>query len=228
MSIPIKIALIDDESLFLEGLTALLSNLKEISVVLTAEDGSEFLMQLSNTSAENFPEVVLVDIQMKPINGFELVEKLKEEYPDLKIIILSSHYKNTMFGHMIKMGVSAFIPKHSSREELFRVIDSVYKTGVFFTPKDHQMLVDYVRNKSKKPGLGPVDSLSDREIEVIKLICSEFTNQEIADKLFISKRTVESHRQRILEKIGAKNTVGLVVYAIANEIYIPAQHFGSV
>ncbi|MGS2763403.1 response regulator [Sinomicrobium sp. M5D2P9] len=228
MNTPIKIALVDDESLFLEGLNLLLSGLKEISIVMTADEGGKFLTELSEISPENFPEIALIDIQMKPMNGFDLVKILKQKYPDLKIIVLSSHYRNTMFGHMIKLGVSAFIPKSSDRDQLLEAIIAVHRTGVFFSQKDHRMLVDYVKSKSKKPGFGPVDNLSDREIEVIILICSEYTNREVADKLFISKRTVESHRQRILEKIGAKNTVGLVVYAIAHEIYIPPQHFGSV
>ncbi len=224
----IKIALVDDESLFLEGLAGLLSGPEEITVVITTTDGNDLLRTLSRTSEENFPDIILADIQMPAMNGFEMVEQLKQLYPDLKIIILSSHYRHTVFGHMIKLGVSAFLPKNSDRDELLTAIHSVHKTGVFFSQRDHKMLMEYVKNKPRKSKLIPEEDLSEREIEVVKLICTELTNQEIADKLYISKRTVESHRQRILEKIGARNTVGLVVYAIAHEIYMPPQHFGSV
>ena len=129
---------------------------------------------------------------------------------------------------MIKLGVSAFLPKNVNKELLIEAIVSVYETGVFFTQQDHQLLLSYVQGKSKKPDFNVNENLTDREIEVLKLICLEYTNNEIADQLFLSKRTVESHRQRILEKIGAKNTVGLVIYAIVHDIYTPPKHFYSV
>lgn len=224
MSDIIKIALVDDESLFLEGLCLLFSNQKNIKIMITASGGVELLNSLSNSSLENFPDIALVDIQMKPMNGFELVEILKEKYPDLKIIVLSSHYKKNFLGHMIKIGVSAFIPKNTNKKLLISAIESVHKSGVYFTQENQQMLMSYMEGKPKKPIFGAINELSERETEVLKLICQEQTNQEIAEKLFISKRTVESHRQRIFDKIGAKNTVGLVVYAIANEIHpLPQQ-----
>lgn len=219
----IRIALIDDEALILEGLAQLFATHQKISVIIKSGGGLQFLEELKNSKAENFPDIALIDIQMKPMNGFELVEKLKEYYPELKIIILSTHYKNNIFGHMIKLGVSAFLPKTSNTEQLSEAIQSVFDTGVYFSQNDHQMLIKFMKDKPK-PRFSHQSQLSSREIEVVKLICLENTNQEIADKLFLSKRTVESHRQRILEKIGAKNTVGLVLYAIANEIYrLPPQ-----
>ena len=215
----IKIALVDDEALFVEGLCLLFSNQKNIKIVSTANSGMDLLAYLSNSSLENFPSIVLVDIQMKPMNGFELVEIVKEKYPDLRIIILSSHYKKNIIGHMIKLGVSAFIPKNTNKKLLIETIESVFQHGVYFTQQDQQMLMSYMSEKPKKPTLSTVEELSSREIEVLKLICQEQTNQEAANKLFLSKRTIESHRQRILDKVGAKNTVGLVVYAIANKIH---------
>ena len=228
MKNPIKIALIDDECLFTEGLVLLFSTVELISVVLNATSGKQFLDELLCIPKIDFPEIALVDLKMKPIDGFELVEILKKKYPQLKVIILSSHYKSNVFGHMIKLGVSAFLPKNVNKELLVEAIVSVQETGVFFTQQDHQLLLSYVQGKTKKPDFNVNENLTDREIEVLKLICLEYTNNEIADQLFLSKRTVESHRQRILEKIGAKNTVGLVVYAIAHDIYTPPKHFYSV
>ncbi|WP_281990574.1 response regulator transcription factor [Aquimarina aggregata] len=224
----VKISIVDDEALFVEGLSLLFSNEKNIKVVFTSIDGKEFLDELAITSKDNFPNIVLVDIQMKPMNGFELVELLKDKYPDLKIIILSSHYKKNVIGHMIKLGISAFIPKNSTKKTLVKTIESVSLHGVYFTRKDQQMLLSYMNDKPKKPALSAIEELSDREIEVLKLICQEQTNQEVANKLFLSKRTIESHRQRILDKIGAKNTVGLVIYAIANEIHPLPKYLYSV
>ncbi len=228
MNNQIKIAIIDDECLFTEGLALLFLGIKAISVVSSATSGLQFLDELLNIPQINFPEIALIDLKMEPMDGFELVEILKKKYPELKIIILSCHYKNNVFGHMIKLGVSAFLPKNANRELLIEAIIAVHNTGIFFTHQDHQMLMSYVQNKSKKPDFSFEENLTEREIEVLKLICLEYTNNEIADQLFLSKRTVESHRQRILEKIGAKNTVGLVIYAIAHEIYTPPKHFYSV
>ncbi|MDM1556820.1 response regulator transcription factor [Chryseobacterium indologenes] len=220
MSSQIKIALIDDEQLILEGVKLLLSNEKNISVCLTADNGPDFIEYLGKLSEKEFPDIALVDIQMKPMNGFELVEILKEKYPDLKIIILSSHYKTSVLGYMVKLGVSAFLPKNSDKKTFIDAITMVDKNGVFFTAEDHQMLFTYMNSSAKKNSLFETeDELSEREKDVVKLICQEFTNNEIGEKLFISPRTVESHRQRILEKIGAKNTVGIVIYAIVNNIY---------
>jgi len=220
MNSQIKIALIDDEQLILEGVKMLLSSEKNISVSSMSNNGPEFIEKLQTLSPEEFPNLALVDVQMQPMNGFELVEILKEKYPDLKIIILSSHYKTSILGYMVKLGVSAFLPKNSDRKTFIEAITMVNKNGVFFTQEDHQMLFSYMNSSSKKKSLFEMeDELSEREKEVVKLICQEFTNNEIAEKLFISPRTVESHRQRVLEKIGAKNTVGIVIYAIINNIY---------
>lgn len=220
MSSQIKLALIDDEQLILEGVKMLLSNEKNISVTLTADNGPDFIEDLGKLSKNEFPDIALVDVQMKPMNGFELVEILKEKFPDLKIIILSSHYKTSILGYMVKLGVSAFLPKNSNKKTFIDAITMVDKNGVFFTAEDHQMLFTYMNGSVKKNSLFETeDELSEREKDVVKLICQELTNNEIGEKLFISPRTVESHRQRILEKIGAKNTVGIVIYAIVNNIY---------
>lgn len=223
MSEQIKIALVDDEQLILEGVKMLLSKEKNFSVTMMVNDGNVFLENLENIDKENFPDIALVDVQMEPMNGFALVEILKNRYPDLKVIILSSHYKTSVLGYMVKLGVSAFLPKNSSKKTFIDAIAKVYKNGIFFTNEDHEMLLSYMNNSSKKKSLfDRNDDLSERERDVVKLICQEFTNHEIAEKLFISPRTVESHRQRAIEKIGAKNTVGIVIYAIVNNIYTPA------
>jgi len=220
MKSQIKVALIDDEELILEGVKMLLSSEQNILVGHTANNGPDFLKNLEHISKDDFPDIALVDVQMQPMNGFELVEILKDKYPELKIIILSSHYKTTILGYMVKLGVSAFLPKNSNRKTFIDAITMVYKNGVFFTAEDHQMLFSYMNSSSKKKTLFEMDDeLSDREKDVVKLICQECTNNEIAEKLFISPRTVESHRQRIVEKIGAKNTVGIVIYAIINNIH---------
>lgn len=223
MSEQIKIALVDDEQLILEGVKMLLSKEKNFSVTMMANSGNVFLENLEKCAEEDFPDIALVDVQMHPMNGFELVEILKDKYPDLKIIILSSHYKTSVLGYMVKLGVAAFLPKNSDKKLFIEAIFKVSENGIFFTNEDHEMLLSYMNSSSKKKSLFSMDDdLSEREKDVVKLICQECTNNEIAEKLFISPRTVESHRQRAIEKIGAKNTVGIVIYAIVNNIYSPA------
>lgn len=218
----IKLVLVDDEQLILEGISMLLSTNERISVNHMASSGPEILAHLETLSSEDFPDIAMVDVQMKPMDGFELVEILKKTYPNLKIIILSSHYKSSVLGYMIKLGVSAFLPKNSSKSVFIDAIDAVHKNGMYFTKEDHQMLSTYLNSPARKKSLfDNEETLTPREVDVVKLICQEKTNQEIADILFLSPRTVESHRQRILDKIGAKNTVGIVIYAIVNEIYTP-------
>ncbi len=218
----IKLVLVDDEQLILEGIRMLISTNDRIQVQFLATSGPEILDHLEKLSEADFPDIAMVDVQMKPMDGFELVEILKKTYPNLKIIILSSHYKSSVLGYMIKLGVSAFLPKNSSKSVFIEAIEAVHRNGMYFTREDHQMLSSYLNSPNRKKSLfDNEETLTSREIDVVKLICQEKTNQEIAEVLFLSPRTVESHRQRILDKIGAKNTVGLVIYAIINDIYSP-------
>lgn len=215
-----NIAIIDDEELILEGVKMLLSTEDSIHVTITSNNGNSFLEILTQIPEKEFPHIALVDIQMHPMDGFELVEILREKYPDLKIIILSSHYKSSVLGYMVKLGVSAFLPKNSNKITFIEAIKQVHKNGIYFTKEDHSMLLSYLNDSQKNKALFETgDELSIREKEVVKLICKELTNQEIAEKLSLSPRTIESHRQRILDKIGAKNTVGLVIFAVVNGIY---------
>lgn len=216
----IKLVLVDDEQLILEGIKMLLSAQTNISVDYSATSGNEILEYLENLDTNNFPDIAMIDVQMQPMDGFELVEILKKKYPELKIIILSSHYKSSVLGYMVKLGVSAFLPKNSDKKTFIEAIEMVAQNGMYFTKEDHEMLLSYMNTPSRKKSLFEnEETLSNREIDVVKLICQEKTNQEIADILFLSPRTVESHRQRILDKIGAKNTVGIVIYAIINSIH---------
>lgn len=217
MNNSINIGLIDDDLLLLEGLNLLLSTIPSLHISFSTTKPQTVIGQLKDLEKMNFPNVLLMDIKMEPINGFQLVELVKELYPNIKIIILSSYYHQSYLGQMVKLGVSSFLPKNSSKQLLLEAIKQVNENGVFFTEKDQKLIIEFLQNKKTKYNEEP--AFTEREIDVIKLICKEYTNQEIADHLFLSKRTVETHRQRILEKIGAKNTVGLVVYAVVNQIY---------
>jgi DNA-binding NarL/FixJ family response regulator len=212
----IKLAIVDDEHLIREGIGLLLSSEPGMQVVISTGSGPELLENIKR----NVPDLVLMDIQMEPMNGFELAEILRKQYPEIKIVVLSSHYKSSVFGYMIKMGIAAFLPKNSPRAHFITAIKNVHESGVFFSPSDHQLLLSYMNSAPKRKSLFSLaEELSDREIEVIKLLCEQYSTPEISEKLSISPRTVESHRQRILEKTGSKNIAGIVIYAIVNNLY---------
>ncbi|MFD1771423.1 response regulator [Sphingobacterium suaedae] len=215
----VKIALLDDEFLFVEGVSVLLASCPNVKVTLAETDGLRFLSRMSEMLVDDIPDIVLLDIEMKPMDGFEVIERLRSMYSEIKIIILSSHYRQNVLGHMMKLGTSAFIPKNTTKAQLLEVIDAVHKNGLYFTTRDYEMLRSYLNTSNRRPMLSPKDKLSSREQDVLKLICQECTSQEIADKLYISVRTVESHRQHIMDKVGAKNTVGIVLYAIMSDIH---------
>lgn len=213
----INIGLVDDDLILLEGLGLLLETIPNLHISFSTTQPNRVINLLSELNDQVFPTVLLIDIKMEPINGFQLVEMVKDKFPNIKIIILSSYYRQSYLGQMVKIGVSSFLPKNSSKKLLFEAILQVHEKGVYFTESEQKLLIDFLQNKKSKYDEEPI--FSSRELEVIKLICKEYTNQEIADILFLSKRTVETHRQRILERIGAKNTVGLVVYAVVNQLY---------
>lgn len=158
-------------------------------------------------------------MNMKPLDGIETVKIITEQFPGIKVMILSTFYKPSFIGYMIGLGVCAFLPKNITKNELNNAIESVHKNGIYFTENENRLIRFYLANPNQKPPVfNMTEEFSKRELEVLKLICEQNTNIEIADKLFISKRTVEAHRNKLLEKTGAKNTVGLVLFAIVNNL----------
>jgi len=221
MNQQIRVALVNDEPVFLEGLSLLLAKCSFIKIVIKANGSNMLLEELENHSQENFPQVILFEAQTNLLDGFELLVSLKKKYDNLHIIVLSSQYQPTTYGNMISMGASAFLPKNTTLNILTEAIETVNRRGIYFRPQDQEMIGLYMQEKQNKRSINANQVLSEREQEVLRLICEELTNGEIALKLCLSKRTVESHRQRIIEKIGVKNTAGLVIYAICRSIFIP-------
>ncbi|MGB0175557.1 MAG: response regulator [Owenweeksia sp.] len=214
----IKIVMADDEELFLNGLKALLEKNKNLSILFTANDGEELLKKLAD--ADDEPDIALVDLRMKKKDGIVTTGQLKELYPNLKIIILSSHYRDNFVGYMLKLGVNAFLPKDINPNLLQEVIEQVQLRGLYFTDDQLKGLQDQLGKGSaiKAPPVSEGHELTGRETEILQLICEQYTNAEIAEKLFISIRTVEGHRNNLLLKTGAKNTAGLVLFAMAHKL----------
>lgn len=215
----IKIAVVDDETLIVQLLDDYFRKTDAIDVVMKAGNGRELIEQLEQTNEH--PEIILLDLRMKEMDGVETTAYVREHYPEIRIIVMSSHYMPSFMGYMLKTGVNAFIPKEISPDFLTNVIRSVKQFGYYFSEEHISVMRTQIAPKAPKPKLTQQEMLSEREIEILKLICQQMTSQEIADKLFIARRTVEGHKGNLLLKTAAKNTAGLVIYAIQNNLIDP-------
>lgn len=213
----INIVLLDDESLFLEALAGLVNSLEEFHVAFKTNNGHDLISYLEHI--DTLPDILLLDLNMSPINGLEVLEILHNKSINIKVIVLSSMYNSSMYGYMIKFGISGFLPKYIEKDELFHAINQVYTNKYYLTDSNQQLLNEHLANKKGNQNPWSMIALTDREIEVLICICNEMSTKEIAEKLFISIKTVESHRSKLMEKIGCKNVIGMVIYAILNGIY---------
>jgi DNA-binding NarL/FixJ family response regulator len=212
----IQLAIVDDEQLIVKLLEVFFSQQKETNVLFSAFSGETFLEQLSALTDK--VDIVLLDLRMKGIDGIEVATILKEQYPKIQVIVISSYYKKSFIGYMLKTGVSAFLPKGILPQQLLDIIKTVYQKGYYFLPEQVEIMRTQIAPKAPKPRFSLEATFTAREKEVLELICQQKTAQEIADKLFITKRTVEGHKNNLLSKIGVKNTAGLIIYAIKEKI----------
>lgn len=209
----IKIALVDDHQLFRDGVAALLKDYEELRVVIEAGNGSELLKQLRQKQ----PHVVLLDIQMPGEDGIEITKILTEKYPALKIIILSMNNEDVLIFDAIAGGAHGFLPKDKTVEEVVDAIYSVMENGRYYSERVANALALGTRGIARSVSY-PASRLTAKEVEVLRWICRQKTNKEIASSLGVSTRTVESQRNSILQKTGTRNTAGLVVYALKNKL----------
>ncbi|MBR2931865.1 MAG: response regulator transcription factor [Rikenellaceae bacterium] len=212
---PYKIFLVDDHTLFRNGLRGLLNSREDCEVVGEASSGEEFLEKLPECDID----VVFMDIAMTGISGDVATARALEMRPDLKVITLSMFGDEDYYFRMVSVGAKGFLLKSSDIDEVVEAIETVAEGGSYFSQELLSSLVSSLRT-TLQPEVAPEDeeSLSERELEVLLEICKGLSNQQIADKLFISKRTVDKHRANILAKTGCPNTANLVVYAIKHNL----------
>lgn len=211
MKAKLSVILVDDHNLFREGLKFLLSKVSYIGNLYEASDGQEFIDMLPATK----PDIALLDIEMPVMNGIRATEAALTVMPALKIIGLSMYADQTYYTNMIEAGARGFLMKNSSFDDVKRAISDVADGRSFFSA---QIMDELIRNINRKKIIKTRTSLTDREVEILFLICKGLSNQEIADKLYLSKRTIDKHRENLLLKTSSKNTASLVIYAIKNEI----------
>ncbi len=211
-----KVILVDDHKLFRDGLKFVINQMDDFEVIAEASNGNEFLKVLDEQSAD----LVLMDISMPELDGVEATRQATSKYPGLKVLVVSMYCDEEYYYQMIQAGVMGFILKESGQNELERAIRSVVNGENYFSQK---LLKDIILNmqspgKARKLQTEEETKLTRRETEVLKLICEGYTNAQIADKLFISIRTVEGHKSNLISKTGVKNTISLVMYALRNNM----------
>jgi len=213
----IKVAIADDHKIFRSGVINTLIPYENINVVFEAEDGEHLLQHLE----QQVPDVILMDLKMPNMDGIAATIKVKEKYPLVKIIILTMYEDDNFIVHLIEHGANAYLLKNAEPEEIYEAICTTHDKGFYFNENVNLALLKKVLHKNKqqiKPTLSNEIQLNEREVEVLRMICNERTTQEISEEIYLSPRTVEGIRQKLLEKINVKNSVGLVLYAFRNGI----------
>lgn len=213
----IRLAIADDEALFRKGMIALLQSEQDMEIVLEAGDGEELLQLLQHT--EKVPDVLLLDLNMPRLTGIEAAKIIRDRYPDLKIVVLSTHFSHAFVLNMIDVGAAAYLPKNTDPAEVRQTILEVLAHGFSYSRDVLEAIRQNLQQRAKPKLRIPFGiELTNRELEILQLICEEYTTPEIADKLYISPRTVDGHRNHLLEKLGCKNVAGLVVFALQHEL----------
>jgi DNA-binding NarL/FixJ family response regulator len=207
----IKIALADDHQLFRNGLKILLGSFNEFEVVAEASNGNELLRALETT----VPDIVLMDISMPEMDGVEATGILSRKAPGTRVIALSMYGEEEYYYRMVDAGAKGFILKDSDITDVHDAIVAVHKGGNYFSQELLYHVINRIKNREQEV---KSSSLSKREKEILLKICEGLSNHEIADSLFISKRTVDKHRANLLAKTGSKNTASLILYAIKNRL----------
>lgn len=211
----INLAIADDHKIFREGLKATLEDCADLNILFEAGNGIELVKQLAFKN----PDVILMDIKMPEMDGMQATAYIQQNFSHVKVLALSMFNEDKYILDMMKAGASGYLLKNAEPQEIIDAVFMVHKKGYYFNEHLSITLVKQFMGKSTINPKGKEDmELNERETEVLKLICQEKQNTEIADKLFLSVRTVEGYRTKLFEKTGSKNMVGLVIYAIKKGI----------
>jgi two-component system, NarL family, response regulator NreC len=221
MSNKITIGLVEDQFLFRQGMKAILTAWPELEVTFESAEGYTVIEKLKTT--ENVPNVMLVDLSLPPrgkeeFSGKEVTLALREHFPEVKIIILSGHEDENFIADLIENGAHGYLVKDSDPNEVYEAILSVYNKGSYIIVRALRAIQNNTGRKKGRSNVSADRPLTKREEEVLQLICSQLTTEEIADKLSISPKTVNGYRISLLEKTGAINMAGLTLFAVKNGI----------
>ena len=209
----IKLFIVDDHQMLIDGIKSLLNNESDFSIIGETNRASLAIALIK----KNIPDIVLTDINMPEINGIELTRELKKLYPRIKIIALSMFGEKSTISEMLDAGASGYILKNTGKEELINALQKVASGGMFFSDEVSAEMMKAISEHGQKKEENKV-YLTDREKEIVQLISKEYSNAQIGQTLFISERTVETHRKNIFRKANTKTVVGLMKFAIENKL----------
>ena len=210
MAEPIKILIADDHKMFRDGIKAILVKEKDYQVIADVSSLDEIMEAL----VKNVADIILMDIDLGKSSGIDATIQVKKNYPMVNILALSMHGEHNYVIKMLEAGAAGYILKNAGKDEMLNAIKSVSMGDSYFSKEVSEQLLEHLNIKNNIPLKEENIPLTNREIEVLKMIAQEYSNSEIADNLFISLRTVDTHRRNLIEKLGVKNTAGLVRYAI--------------
>lgn len=206
----LRLFIADDHQILIDGITAFFNDLPDFEVIGSANDGEMLLREIATKT----PDVILLDLNMPKLDGIATLKKLKDNYPNVKVIILSNYHQSQLIKETKNLGAYGYVLKNGSKTDLLKAIEAAQQGKYFFpeekeTPDTNLVFTDEFMKKHH---------LTKREVEIIKLVCAEMSSKEIGDKLFIAELTVTTHRRNILSKLGLKNTPALINFAKENGI----------
>ena len=209
----IKIAIADDYTIYRDGLKVGLATDENLEVILEAADGEDLVKGIET----NRPDVIIMDLKMPVMDGMEATKIIKKKYPDIKIVVVTMYDDEKFVIHLMEIGANGYLLKNADAEEIRKAVYSVYETGYYFNNVvSNALLKKLVIKGNIKPSFNEGVQLTEREQDVLKLICAEKTAAEMGQQLFLSPRSVEGIRQRLIDQVGVRNTAGLVMFAVKN------------
>lgn len=211
----IKIAIADDYKIYRDGIKVGLAADKNLEVVLEADNGEDLINGLENAN----PDVIIMDLKMPIMDGMEATKEIRKRFDAIKVLVVTMYDDDKFIIHLMEMGANGYLLKNAESEEIRKSIYAVYENGYYFNDLVNKALLKkLVLKRNFKPSFNQDIEFTERELEVLKLICEEKTAAEIGKEIFLSPRSVEGIRQKLIEKVGVRNTAGLVMFALKNGI----------